>query len=375
VVEKPIRPWCHGNLAEFSMPNLTITQIKFIKVADGGLQFAVQFAGPLAPNRKALIEFGTVFGAGVNRAATVDVTASLAGKTTWTGNLQSAALLGDVLWCLGRNQLMEKKVKARGVLWTSDRDMAVSATSQTFDAPVRSVSECSYRLAEQEFKLRYTGVGTGRSGTAWIERNVVHGSNFDFGIVVRNDGANPGSPSGLLSATVVNNLVYGQNGNSGAPGGVVITADGNNASIVAQVVNNTVANGRTGVNVSARTDLGANITGGLYNNIVADNTQSGVGVDLLPGFSNDNNLVFGGPDNWYTPGPNTRTTDPLFVNPAAGNFRVKRLSPAIDAGSQAALPASVTRDLAGLRRSNGVVDIGAYEWSRPPLVPILMLLE
>lgn len=144
------------------MPNLSITQISFINVADGGLRFAVQFVGPLGPNRRALIEFGTLFGAGVNRAATVDVTASLAGKTTWTGHLQSAALLGDVLACLGRNQLLEKKVKARGVLWTSDRDMVVSATSQTFDAPVRPVSECSPRLAEQEFKLRYTGVGTGR---------------------------------------------------------------------------------------------------------------------------------------------------------------------------------------------------------------------
>ncbi|MDD2734803.1 MAG: hypothetical protein PHF56_12740 [Desulfuromonadaceae bacterium] len=143
------------------MPNLTITNISSIKVADGGLRFAVQFAGPLTPNRRALIEFGTMFGAGVNRTATVDVTASLTGKTTWTGNLQSAALLGDVLACLGRNQLLEKKVKARGVLWTSDRDMVVSATSQTFDAPVRPVSECSPRLAEQEFKLRYTGVGTG----------------------------------------------------------------------------------------------------------------------------------------------------------------------------------------------------------------------
>lgn len=144
------------------MPTFTISQISFIKVADGGLRFSVQFAGPLGPNRKALIEFGTLLGSGVNRAATVDVTPSLAGKTTWTGHLQSAALLGEVLACLGRNQLLEKKVKARGVLWTSDRDMVVSATSPTFDAPVKPVTECSHRLAEQEFKLRYTGLGTGR---------------------------------------------------------------------------------------------------------------------------------------------------------------------------------------------------------------------
>lgn len=154
----------------------------------------------------------------------------------------------------------------------------------------------------------------------------------------------------------------------------MVSADGNNAAVAAQLVNNTVANGRTGVIVSARTDLGANITGGLYNNIVVNNTQSGVGINSPIAFSNDNNLVFGNPQNYYTPGPNTRTTDPLFINPASGNFRVKRGSPAIDGGSAAALPGAITRDLAGLRRSNGVVDIGAYEWSKPSLLPVLTLL-
>ena len=131
---------------------------------------------------------------------------------------------------------------------------------------------------------------------------------------------------------------------------------------------------QVGVLVSAATDLGASITGGLYNNIVANHTQSGVRIDRPAGFSNDNNLVFGNLQNQYTPGPNTRTADPLFIDPANGNFRVKRQSPAIDAGSAAALPGTVTRDLAGRRRSNGVVDIGAYEWFNPSLVPSFMLL-
>lgn len=52
-------------------------------------------------------------------------------------------------------------------------------------------------------------VGAGRSGTALIDRNIVRGSNFDFGIQVRNYGANVGNPGGLMSATVTNNLVTG----------------------------------------------------------------------------------------------------------------------------------------------------------------------
>jgi hypothetical protein len=139
------------------MPAFSITDIKPIRAADGGFAFTVNFAGPLAFGQLALIEFGTSFGQGVNRAATVDVTDSLRGKTTWTGSIKSFALLGEILACLGRNRLMEKPVKARGVIWTNDRSVIASPTSQTFDAPVAPVSVASRRLAEQEFGLTYSG--------------------------------------------------------------------------------------------------------------------------------------------------------------------------------------------------------------------------
>jgi hypothetical protein len=65
-------------------------------------------------------------------------------------------------------------------------------------------------------------------------------------------------------------------------------------------------------------------------------------------------------------GIGNRNSDPRFVNPAAGNYRVSVTSPAIDAGLNQAVPAGVVVDLAGQPRFFGpggtpIVDIGAFE--------------
>ena len=214
-------------------------------------------------------------------------------------------------------------------------------------------------------------IGAGATATAVIDRNLVHGADFDLGIEVRNFGANVGNPGGLITAQVSNNLVWGQNGNTGAPAGLVVSADGNNASIDVQVVNNTVADGRIGVLVSARTDLGANITGGLFNNIVAFNSQAGIEIDSgLGGFVNGFNLIFGNGSEFFTPGPKTIGADPLFTNRAAHDYTLSQGSPAINTGLDSALPASFTLDLAGNPRIVEIIDRGAYEspFGTPPAV-------
>ncbi len=62
-------------------------------------------------------------------------------------------------------------------------------------------------------------------------------------------------------------------------------------------------------------------------------------------------------------------TDPLFVAPSKGNFRLSEDSKARDAGN-AAIGASVTKDLDGNDRIIGPApDLGAYEWIEPPAEP------
>jgi hypothetical protein len=214
--------------------------------------------------------------------------------------------------------------------------------------------------------------GAGAAGNVTIDRNLVHGVDFDLGIEVRNFGANVGEPVGVLTAQVSNNLVWGQNGNTGAPAGLVASADGNNAAMAVQLVNNTVADGRLGVLVSARVDLGANITGGLFNNIVAFNSQTGISIDSgLSGFSNSNNLVFGNTFEDFVAGPATLTADPLFANRPGRNYTLAFGSPALESGLDPALPASFTLDLAGGPRRFGVIDRGAYEASFIAAIPTL----
>jgi hypothetical protein len=205
-------------------------------------------------------------------------------------------------------------------------------------------------------------VGGGATATALIDRNLVHGSNFDYGLLVRNFGANPGNPGGMLTAQVSNNLVWGQFGNTGAPAGIVVTADGNNAGLAAQLVNNTIADNRLGVLVAVRDDLGAVVTGGMFNNIVAFNSQFGVEIETgATGFANAHNLVFGNGSDFFTPGAQTLASDPLFTNRAARDYTLSAGSPAVNSGLDSALPASFTLDLAGNARRVGTIDRGAYE--------------
>ncbi len=59
-------------------------------------------------------------------------------------------------------------------------------------------------------------------------------------------------------------------------------------------------------------------------------------------------------------------TDPLFVNPAAGDYRLQACSPVINRGSNTLLSQGFTQDAGGnLRIVNTVVDVGAFEFQSP----------
>ena len=71
------------------------------------------------------------------------------------------------------------------------------------------------------------------------------------------------------------------------------------------------------------------------------------------------------------PGTGNIDADPLFVDAAAGDLRLRAGSPAINAGSNALLPTGVETDLDGQTRIvGGAVDLGAYEYPTSP-VPAL----
>ncbi len=192
--------------------------------------------------------------------------------------------------------------------------------------------------------------------TVDVLANDIGGQGFNNGISLFQF-----SPGGAMTARIVNNLIRGgQIDVAGQPGGIGLNVSQGDGAFT--VVNNTIANGESGISVSARLDLGATLSGVLANNIVVGHSDYGMGIedDLAGSFINHHNLVFGNADDYFVPGPGTLTADPQFVG--ANDFHLQSSSPARQAGDDAAVPADITGDLDGAPRIQGpAVDLGAYE--------------
>lgn len=114
----------------------------------------------------------------------------------------------------------------------------------------------------------------------------------------------------------------------------------------------------------------------ITNSIVWGNS----GADQLSGQPvTSYSIVQGG-----SPGIGNRVANPLFVNPLAGDYRIADGSPAIDAGSNFAVPAGILVDLGGAPRflndprtidagvgAGAIVDIGAFEFRRSVMTKLV----
>jgi parallel beta-helix repeat protein len=209
-------------------------------------------------------------------------------------------------------------------------------------------------------------------GGGGIEGDSYHGGS-DF-TVVNNIIANIGRGTdahihGIYltgPGTIANNVVHDVSGY-----GIHLWHDATNITIV----NNTVYHNRTGGILVGGGDFHNGWTGPNDHTVVANNIAVGNPQGIVEhgatGTHNvyTNNLVHCNAVNWRLLNSltttNSVTADPLFVNPAAGDFSLKARSPAIDKGTNAHAPAT---DIAGIARPQGAApDIGAYEYvgSRP----------
>ena len=193
----------------------------------------------------------------------------------------------------------------------------------------------------------------------FARKNIVQARNLTGG------GISLRSALGALSARVADTLVTGQDSNVG----LMVLADGRDATAQVQVTNNTVTGHAYGAHVAARTDLFANVTGVMANNLFAHNPAFGLNVDPgLPGFTEHHNL-FHASRAPQPASPGTRVGNPSFVNAAGGDYRLRADSDAIDRGEDAVVYSPDNLDLANLTRNVRTVDIGAYEFQGTPMAP------
>lgn len=194
-------------------------------------------------------------------------------------------------------------------------------------------------------------------GTVVVDRNIVRGYAFEHGLLLLAYG------SGALTADVVNNTISGfDNGPSFSVASVSFGTITSASAVDARVVNNTLVRATHGI--AANVAGPGTLTGGAYNNIIAHTSAEGLlTAAVSASFDNAFNLFFDSSLGQVTPGPGTLFVDPLFVSPAAGDWRIQRASVAVDAGSSARLGPSFVLDAAEARRRVGVIDIGSYEVS------------
>ena len=321
-------------------------------------------------------------------ASTTDVQVTVTGLTSRGGYSRVRGFLapggGNLTLTVTASQLRGTGFSSGLELITSNNQGAYGAIVGSFRrntviqngsvsdcAPAVNASALNGRMAVTVDRndVRFTGLGQcaavqivqmyssagAQAMEAVIRGNQIQGGDTSAGILLR-------AIRGTLRGAVVNNLVVARSSEVG----IEVSADGSNGAIDADVRSNTVAEAGVGARVSARTDLGAAVSGLLANNLLANHAQGAILVENGLNMPNHHNLVFASgplPPNGYQPhGPNTRTGNPSFMNRADGDYRLLATSDAIDHGDNALMAGLDSTDLNGQPRQVRVLDIGAYEF-------------
>ncbi|WP_397447494.1 T9SS type A sorting domain-containing protein [Polaribacter sp. R77954] len=176
----------------------------------------------------------------------------------------------------------------------------------------------------------------------------------------------------------------------GATGDVWLRAYRNNSTVTSTIVNSTFSNFTSfgSNNNPVQSALVLSESDGVHTATVANSilfnnmstTQlydiSGRSTNILASSITVLNSIGQEDFSLITNKTNTKSDDPMFVDAANYNYQLSAGSPAIDAGNNSQVPASVSVDLAFNQRIfNTTVDMGAYEFGSSPLSTEKVLSE
>ncbi len=168
---------------------------------------------------------------------------------------------------------------------------------------------------------------------------------------------------GAHDVDIYNNVVINE------PMGIAVATEGGRTDYNQKIYNNILYKNYYGIivtSIDSAAGLKQNI--GVYNNIAYGNTGVGIYIDSRNQISNvwvRNNIAYANTQgqvqviSGVVSDNNLVSQNPLFVDPANGNFHYQAGSPAIDTGSSVGAPAF---DFDGNSRPRGAgYDIGAFE--------------
>ncbi|WDF46201.1 BspA family leucine-rich repeat surface protein [Chryseobacterium sp. KACC 21268] len=179
-----------------------------------------------------------------------------------------------------------------------------------------------------------------------------------------NSAINAGGAMALYpsSSKIINSLFLNNLATNAAYGGGAIVSSSSQGSSSPSFVNCTITGNRGASGGAMYNENSPQVK--LYNTVIYGNSS---GINNITNSTIQNSLIQ--ELSSTTNGNLNGSTNPLFVNPSSGDYRLQSTSPVIDKGSNTLYNANggnltTDKDLAGNSRLNGTtIDMGAYEYT------------